>query len=345
MKRLIICCDGTWNNPAQEDNGVPAPTNVYKLYNAVADHDERHEVKQLKYYHPGLGNEDGRLRALLGGAFGAGISEHICSAYHWLADNYAEGDQIYLYGFSRGAFTVRSLAGFLAYGLPDLSNLSHEESWDRVHTLYKHVYRKKKSVSAWISQGWDFFHQGDAVPIRFIGVWDTVGALGIPDDLEIFNIFDNKQKWQFHNTELGQHVETARHAMAIDETRSSFSVTRWKNIDSHSDAVEIWFPGVHADVGGGYADTDLANGALLWMITESAAGELKFRNGTALSFPVNPLGMMHDSFKGIFSKLRSRPRNIPAMVEKNKTLFASRRPEASGGLPHQLSPLSSHHHS
>ncbi len=143
MKRLIICCDGTWNNPAQEDNGVPAPTNVYKLYNAVADHDERHEVKQLKYYHPGLGNEDGRLRALLGGAFGAGISEHICSAYHWLADNYAEGDQIYLYGFSRGAFTVRSLAGFLAYGLPDLSNLSHEESWDRVHTLYKHVYRKK----------------------------------------------------------------------------------------------------------------------------------------------------------------------------------------------------------
>lgn len=332
MKRLIICCDGTWNSPEQEDNGVPAPTNVFKLYNAIADKDTDLNISQLKYYHPGLGSEGGILQTLGGGAFGAGISRHICSAYHWLANHYEEGDQIYLYGFSRGAFSVRSLSGFLRCGLLNLNELDADEAWNQVHKAYKLAYRRKKSIKTIADQNWNLFHQGEAAPIRFIGVWDTVGALGIPDDLEFLNIFDDRKKWQFHNTELGEHIETARHAMAIDEIRSSFSVTRWNNADKHSDATEMWFPGVHADIGGGYANCDLSNVSLIWMITESAATELKFRNGTALSFPVTPLGVMHDSYRGIFSKLRSRPRNIPAMGLSNKKHFhpgALKRQEAS----------------
>lgn len=321
MKRLIICCDGTWNNPAQEDNGVPAPTNVFKFFNAIADDDKHLNVPQLKYYHPGLGTEGTFFQKLTGGAFGAGISRHICSAYHWLARNYEEGDQIYLYGFSRGAFTVRSLGGFLACGLLKLDQLDTDASWERVHTLYRKTYRGKKTDGPWTTEDWTFFLQGQPVPIRFIGVWDTVGALGIPDDLELMNIFDSKDKWQFHDTQLGDHIQTARHAMAIDEMRSSFSITRWSNEKAHPDALELWFPGVHADVGGGYSDSQLAHGALLWMITESAAADLKFRNGSALSFPVDPLGPLHNSFKGIFAKLRSRPRNIPAMTDANKGLF------------------------
>jgi len=332
MKRLIVCCDGTWNDPEQEDNGIPAPTNVFKIYNALSEHDTQHDIAQLKYYHPGLGSEGGFLRALAGGAFGAGIGEHICSAYHWLGRNYQEGDQIYLYGFSRGAFTARSLGGFLGHGLLNLKTLDTDEGWARVHTAYKTGYRRKKPHSEWAPSDWTFYHQGQATPIRFIGIWDTVGALGIPDDLEILNILDNKKKWQFHNTELGTHIQTARHAMAIDERRSSFSITRWSNATSHPDTTELWFPGVHADVGGGYADCDLSNSSLLWMITESAASELKFRNGTALSIHSDPLGVLHNSYKGIFAKLRSRPRNIPAMVTNNERLFHSsafRRQEIS----------------
>jgi hypothetical protein len=159
------------------------------------------------------------------------------------------------------------------------------------------------------------------LPIRFIGVWDTVGALGVPDDLEIFNYFDDKKKWQFHETNLGNHVKTARHAMAIDEIRSVFSITRWTNHPPHPGALEVWFPGVHADVGGGYANSDLADGALKWMIEESQQAGLVFRKDYNDLIKPNPLGVIHNSYKGVFAKLRSRPRNVDAMIPANQHLF------------------------
>ncbi|HIJ91282.1 MAG: DUF2235 domain-containing protein [Desulfobulbaceae bacterium] len=321
MKRLIVCCDGTWNNPDQEDNGIPAPTNVFKIYNAIADRDSN-QLEQLKYYHPGVGGEGGIVDSIIGGAVGAGISRNICSAYHWLGSNYAEGDEIYLFGFSRGAFTARSLGGFLGRGLLDLQGVEPADSWARVKLAYEKGYRIKAAERAdWAQNSWNFFHQGAATPIHFLGVWDTVGALGIPDDLEIFNFFDDPSKWGFHDTSLGKHVTTARHAMAIDEVRSCFSITRWSDPDKHNDAVECWFPGVHCDVGGGYSDCALANGALLWMMEQSEAKGLMFRESIKETIKADPLGVMHNSHKGIFAKFRSRPRNIPAMVEQNKAHF------------------------
>lgn len=322
MKRLVICCDGTWNNPSQEDNGIPAPTNVFKLYNALADHDSAHAVEQRKYYHPGVGGEGGLLNSILGGAVGAGISRHICSAYHWLGCNYEEGDQIYLFGFSRGAFTARSLGGFLGRGLLDLHDLSPKESWLRVHCAYEKGYRNKNTASTdWADSSWSFFHQRQPMPIHFIGVWDTVGALGVPDDLEILNFFDDKTKWEFHDTAIGTNVTIARHAMALDEVRSCFSVTRWQNAAQHPNANEVWFPGVHSDVGGGYSCCDLSNGALLWMMEESAKAGLVFRAGIQDTIKADPLGSMHNSYKGAFAKLRSRPRNIEAMIPENHARF------------------------
>jgi uncharacterized protein (DUF2235 family) len=96
MKRLIVCCDGTWNNPDQEDNGIPAPTNVMKFYNALVDKDPATGGVQEKFYQPGVGGEGGLFEKVGGGAVGAGISRNICSAYHWLATHYEEGDKIYL---------------------------------------------------------------------------------------------------------------------------------------------------------------------------------------------------------------------------------------------------------
>ncbi len=322
MKRLIVCFDGTWNTPEQEENGIPTPTNVVKIYNAIADEDGS-GIRQLKYYHPGLGGEGGIMKSITGGAFGAGITRHICSAYHWLSYNYEEGDEIFLYGFSRGAFTVRSLAGFLGKGLLDLADLKEKESWRRVHKAYKEGYRVKNSDrSHWVENDWKFFNGGAAVEVEFLGVWDTVGALGIPDDLEILNIFDTKNSWQFHDTKLGEHIKSARHAMAIDEIRSSFTVTRWEKPEKNRDVQEVWFPGVHSDVGGGYAQSDLSNGALIWMIEESEKKSLKFRDNVRDTIKADPLGVMHDSYKGIFAKMRSRPRSIAAIdKEKNENLF------------------------
>lgn len=322
MKRLIVCCDGTWNNTEQEENGISSPTNVVKLYHAVTDA-STDGIVQLKYYHPGVGGEDiGPINAVFGGAVGVGIGRHIRSAYHWLGKNYEEGDEIYLFGFSRGAFTARSLAGMLQQGLLDLHYLSPEYSWSRVKKAYNEGYRVKEStLDDWAEDGWVFFNEKKETPIHFIGVWDTVGALGIPDDLEIFNLFDDKKKWEFHNVTLGDHIGHARHAMALDERRSCFSVCRWEDADKQKDAKEVWFPGVHSDVGGGYFECDLSNGALKWMMDESSRVGLHFREGVVQSIKSDPAGVMHNSYRGVFAKLRSRPRNISAMISENHHLF------------------------
>jgi hypothetical protein len=323
MKRLILCNDGTWNTPVQEENGIPAPTNVVKLYHAVAARDEN-GIEQRTYYHPGLGADGGLIDSIVGGAFGEGIDNHLRSAYHWLGTNYVPGDDIFIYGFSRGAFTARSLGGLIGRGLLDLRGLSSKEAWSRVYAAYDAYRREDRPPPAkWAKPDWAFFDSTGGTPIRFLGVWDTVGALGIPDDLEILNLFDDKNKWRFHDTTLGQHVATARHAMAMDEIRASFTVTRWENADSHRDAREVWFPGVHSDVGGGYSNTELSDGALRWMLEESKTAGLRFRPGVLDLIRPNSLGALHNSYKGIFEKLRSRPRAMEALISANKILFHS----------------------
>ncbi len=325
MKRLIVCNDGTWNTPDQEDNGIPSPTNVVKLKNSLAPSDSG-KVGQRVYYHPGVGTA-GKVDAVMGGAFGRGVDEQIMSAFHWLGENYSKGDEIFIFGFSRGAFVARSLAGFLGRGLLDLGGLDSKESWACVKAAFEKGYRRFKTRAEddrkWVKKGWKFFEQGNACPVRFVGVWDTVGALGIPDDLELLNLLDRGSKWRFHDTELGTHITTARHAMAMNEQRASFTVTRWTNAHSHPDALEVWFPGVHSNVGGGYSNTNLSDGSLGWMMDEATKAGLAFRKGVRESLRPDPCGVLHNSYKGAFAKLRSRPRAIDAMVAANKAKFHS----------------------
>lgn len=334
MTNLIICCDGTWNNPSQEDNGVPAPTNVVKLFNAIGDHDGIGTL-QKKYYHPGLGGEDmGLKEKLLGGALGVGITRHICSAYHWLGTQYEDGDQVYIFGFSRGAFTARCLAGMLNKGLLNLRGISSRQAWRRVESAYKSGYRKNKRNR--IKSEWAAFNRGNGLKVQFLGVWDTVGALGIPDDLELLNLLDRPDKWRFHDSKLGKNVRCGRHAMALDELRSSFTVTHWSNADKHENCQELWFPGVHSDVGGGYAETDLSDSALEWMMAEAESQGLDFRSGAVDQLQPNPNGVMHNSYRGLFAAMRSRPRAIPEMgLDANSSVFHD-----SALTRQQTSPLS-----
>lgn len=317
-RKLIVTCDGTWNTADDKDNDIPAPTNVVRLYNCLAKTDA-HGGPQLKYYHPGVGTDGSTLERFAGGAYGLGISRNIMSAYRWLAENYRSGDEIYLFGFSRGAYTARSLAGFIGCcGLLDLKHASVDQPWERIRKAYEDVYRggAKPEPATWPQLA--DAHGHTTIKIKFIGVWDTVGSLGIPDDLGLLNLFDDPKKWQFHDTQLGDHIELARHAVAIDEMRSSFTPTFWtdqnENVvnDGHR-VVQLWFPGVHSDVGGGYAHCGLSDIALKWMIDEAAAAGLAFDPRYTAQIHPDPLGLLHDSLGGAFKALHTRPRNRPPL--------------------------------
>ncbi|WP_457594561.1 DUF2235 domain-containing protein [Hydrogenimonas sp.] len=326
MRNLIVCADGTWNTPEQKENDIPIPTNVVKIHNCVASVDSEGN-EQLRYYHPGVGTDGTWWEKLAGGAVGVGLSKNIRSAYKWLCANYRPGDRIFLFGFSRGAYTVRSLAGMIGRcGLLDLSGLEDDELWSRVKSAYDQGYRKRKERKEW-GKGWAFHPEEEikcedgtkkrVVPIHFLGVWDTVGALGVPNNLAILNLLDNINKYAFHDTALGCNVVHARHAVAIDEKRASFSPTLWSDTEKRKRVKQVWFPGVHANVGGGYVDTGLSDIALKWMIEEAQKAGLAFREEMVKQIHPYTLGILYDSMDGVFKHLRAAPRSIPPIVKKN----------------------------
>ncbi len=322
-KNIVICCDGTWNTPDQRVDGVPVPTNVVRLFNALAPSDAQGSA-QHKYYHPGVGTDGSWWEKALGGGAGAGLDRNVQSAYRELCDHYRPGDAIFLFGFSRGAYTVRSLSGLISRcGLLDTSGLAPEVAWRRVQHLFDAGYRKGGTVD---TAGWLFHAPGGSqpvkvdVPIRFLGVWDTVGALGIPDDMAFLNLLDRLKDHTFHDTALNPHVQTARHAIALDELRATFQPTRWVAAP-RQDAKEMWFPGVHSDVGGSYREAGLANGALLWMIEEAEAAGLAFAAPMRAQITASHLDVIHDSCDGVFKLLATQPRAVPRLDRTNSDIL------------------------
>lgn len=257
MKRIVLCFDGTWNVPA--DDAIPADrkveTNVSRFHDSVrpvgAD-----GIRQVREYIPGVGT--GRWDKLSGGALGAGLDEHIREGYRRLVEQYEDGDEVYILGFSRGAYTARSLVGLIRNcGLvtPTFGAATRA-------TAYL-LYRARGADPG--SERAERFRRrfSREIPIRFLGVWDTVGALGIP--LELAGRL-NAAFYQFHDTELSSIVQRAYHAVAIDEHREDYAATLWAPKEKPGQFVEQrWFAGAHSDVGGGYEDRRLSDLALRWM--------------------------------------------------------------------------------
>lgn len=331
MRHLVVCCDGTWNTPEQEQAGVPTPTNVVRFYHALRD-----DAGQLRYYHPGVGTDPGLVDRLRGGGLGVGLSANIKSAYSWLAKTYQPDDAICLVGFSRGAYTVRSLAGMLSTcGLArTLASSPPETHWAEIDRLYDEVYRPARGRPTTRAPY-------PPVPIRFVGVWDTVGALGIPETFGVLSLFDVEHRHRFHNTRLTPLIEHARHAMALDETRGPFTPTLWTGgpaLGEHRSMRQVWFPGDHCDVGGGHLQTGLADAALQWMIEEaSACTGLRFRDDMLEQLRPNPADVLHDSCTGVYLHLAPAPRAVPLIDEQNSfqvhpSVFARRaRPPVTVG--------------
>ena len=206
-------------------------------------------------------------------------------------------------------------------GLLDLQGLEEEEAWRRVEHAYEAGYRDDK-------QNWDeglTFIIRSAVPIEFLGCWDTVGALGVPNDLSLLNLLDDSDRWRFHDTSLGDKVERARHALALDEMRASFTPTMWDELEGGSEErlKQMWFAGVHSDVGGGNAASGLADHSLKWMIDEAKDAGLAFQQKLTDQVEPDKYAVLHNSYKGAWKNLRSRPRATPPIVQGQGNVHGS----------------------
>lgn len=304
MKRIAIFCDGTWNTPDEQENGKPCQTNVVKLANALSAKSSDGTIQKL-YYDLGIGSEGNMLKKVFDGATGTGISENILQAYRFIMNNYEPGDELFLFGFSRGAFTVRSLSGLIRNsGILDIRNA------DKIEKAYE-LYRSRHPAYHPKSEEATLFRKTYAVEestkIKFIGVWDTVGALGNP--LFVHGILNGRN--EFHDTELSSKIENAFHALAVDEKRTSFPATLWHQQKDVKNQVleQVWFVGVHSDVGGGYPESALSDIPLLWMLEKAQGCHLSFE---PLELHPDPLGLKHESMKWYYrlKGILYRPINV-----------------------------------
>lgn len=291
MTKLIVCCDGTWNDDADR-------THIFRLAQAA----ERLNDESIKvFYDKGVGTDFGAI--LRGGAVGKGLSKNIRQAYGWLVQNWQPGDEIFAFGFSRGAYTVRSTGGFLNFaGLlhpEDTGPIAENGDNDLIEQAYE-AYRMQRREPGQARTFLESPAHGRArrPKIRFLGVFDTVGALGVPVNWvqQILNRID-RFNVEFHDTTLSAEIDVACHALAIDERRGPFKPTYWTGRPANGQVVkQVWFAGVHSDVGGGYAEKDLAGLPLAWMLTEAKRAGLDLWPGFA-DDPIaqDAAGEIHDS--------------------------------------------------
>lgn len=301
MKRIVICADGTWDSPNER-----FVTNVSKVAWAVAPKMPNGNL-QITFYDQGVGTGN-ILDRITGGAIGDGLDMNIEDAYRFPVNNFEEGDEIFFFGFSRGAYTVRSVGGLIRKcGILRKEFANH---FAHAYDLYR-----VRAGGADSPEAIDFrARYSRETDIKFMGVWDTVGALGIP--VGIFRV--NRKRYAFHDVELSSRVKHGYHALAVDEKRVPFEPTLWADKQKEGQVIEqVWFAGVHRDVGGGNAEHGLSDLALIWLKEKAEALGLVFDNEyfQKLIAP-NPLGKVHESMTwyyrliGMLADLEYKRKNL-----------------------------------
>jgi len=266
-KRLIICCNGRWDN-------LKMPSNVDKFIQNLKPVSSK-GIPQLIFHDQNI-NIDGTFNNSLGQRLGLGIKENVLNIYRFLAENYQKDDEIYLLGFSRGAYVARTVSGLLhTVGLlprNELNSLAAAFKYFRtpIHNRNPHSFSR--------------YHRPE---IKMMAVWDTVGLI--------------EQHIGFHDSHLSPEVKNAFHALAVDEKRPHFKPSLWTGkINSDQNVEQVWFAGVHGDVGGGYLDSGLSDITLDWIISKASALGLQFENNNTNheSVLINPniFGKLHDTY-------------------------------------------------
>jgi hypothetical protein len=329
-KRLVLCCDGTWNTAGRERDGRLCPTNVAKVALGV-DLQGEDGVEQRVYYQPGVGTRPGeRIR---GGAFGMGLSRGVKDAYRFILEHYEPGDELFLFGFSRGAYTARSTVGLIRNC--GVLRREHAGRLEEAYALYRSRHAAPRDLEAQLFRR-SYSHEPR---VRFLGVWDTVGSLGIPSVGLGLSSLANR-RWEFHDTRLSNTVDAAYQALAIDEGRRPYAPTLWdrRSVAGRPEVEQVWFSGDHCDVGGGHARSELADIALLWMVDRARSCGLAFRDDAyrrpaeggpprfdGRTFPVDPdpLGVLHDSRRWLFRLLRPHARRIGGEDASSESVASS----------------------
>jgi uncharacterized protein (DUF2235 family) len=316
-KRLALFLDGTWGT-------VGSNTNVWRLRSLCAEKGDDGTI-QRRYYDVGL-------NGVRGGAWGEGLSDNVVQAYNWLVENYETGDDIFIFGYSRGAYTARSLAGFL--GMCGLLKPGGALGANQLYDRYRSKGAQDRSIYALAGGSQSLTPEehlilkySRAVPIHMVGVWDTVGALGIP-----IGKFQgvSTSTLGFHHTGLRRPIKHGFHAVAIDEHRSKFAQTLWtvrgepsklrpqpRTIDS---VEQRWFVGSHGSVGGGDYNDLLPQIPLRWMMRKASSCGLVFRNELEVgaSDALGPISDPYTAFLwglySVFSPRHYRPIGGPPEV-------------------------------
>ena len=306
-KRIVFCADGTWQAPLNN-------TNVYRLYKALTVSSD-----QVTYYDDGVGADATGLNRVLQGALGDGLLQKIQDGYTKIAHVYEPGDQIFLFGFSRGAYTVRSLAGMIAdCGMP--SGSFSDDCVTQAFAAYRDPVNRATILAGLTACGLA------PATIQMVGVWDTVGSLGIP---AIFGDVD-KNEYGFLDTSLNPSIKNAYQCLALDEKRAQFPATLWSTAPAAGQTLEqIWFSGCHGDVGGGTllaggvdAGTRLCDITMGWMMTKALAQGLTMDPAVVAQFGTLPAEFALDSIRESWAPTDGPPhlRPVPAGAEVSNSV-------------------------
>jgi hypothetical protein len=333
-KNIILLSDGTGNSNVKNRG-----TNVYKLYEAIDFNS--HDCQQVAFYDDGVGTQEFKPLKFIGGAFGWGLSRNIRNLYKQLVHVFEPGDKIYLFGFSRGAFTVRRLAGLIGeMGILDKNAYHDEQSLD---SAVWHCFKNYRQTNrAFLESFYDPLiklvfedrlyklpsNQLVMLPVKpdmeFIGVWDTVAAVGLPFD-EATNFLDKFIfKFKFKDHTLNEKIKRACHALSVDDERQTFHPLLWIN-DKRVE--QVWFPGVHSNVGGGYPQQGLSLVSLDWMMEQVKAKPEAKKYDPGLRFVKNDeafikdrkyaFDKLYDSRSGLGVYYRYKPRDITKLCADN----------------------------
>ena len=268
-KNIVILSDGTG-----QEGGRGRDTNIYKLFRMLEDRTDR----QIVFYDGGIGTDQHKI---LGSVAGAGFAENLLQCYQFIYENYNARDKIYLFGFSRGAATVRSLASFIHYF--GLLPKSRPELIKKAYELYR-VGREVQDDSnvdgsSLNKHAENFVHEhpNQWASIEFLGVWDTVPALGLPGAvIDTFVNYVPGWRHRYHDFKLHPSVRNAYHALSIDDDRKWFHPTIWDSYNEEKQKVDqVWFSGSHTDVGGGFREPALSDIVLEWMVQKAVAHGVK----------------------------------------------------------------------
>jgi hypothetical protein len=348
-KHIVLLSDGTGNAASKVWK-----SNVWRIFESL----DLRGSEQVAFYDDGVGTSSFKPLAILGGAFGWGLKRNVLDIYKFLCANHEEGDQVYAFGFSRGAFTIRVVLGLaLSQGL--VKGSTDAELYQNAKMAYR-AYRAER-FHTFLHLEWPFRKIRDAIlyifgnryrkednreleSVEFVGVWDTVAAYGLPIDEMARGVSQYIWPLELPNRDFNQKIQRACHALSLDDERTTFHPVLWNEKDVPAGRLQqVWFSGVHSNVGGGYPDDSLAYIPLYWIMKEAQARGLEFK--TAPNKPTNPDpdmmantewhrdkdGRLYDSRNGLGGYYRYGPRKIEDL---SKMRFSWRKGDrVENGIP------------